>query len=233
LTVKPLRGIKIDAYADVFQFPWLKYRVSAPSAGNEYLVQFTYTPDKQLEMYVRYRQTTRQSNRSTPGLVNEPIDKVARQQVRWQTNWHIGSRLTVRNRIELIWYDKKRLAQEQGFLAYMDAFYELAKRPLKLNTRVQYVETEGYNSRLYAYENDLLYSYSVPAFFDKGLRYYLNLQGKWQIKTSGKPGSALVVHAWLRWSQSVFPEKTTIGAGLDEIKGNKKSEIKAQLLLNF
>jgi hypothetical protein len=233
LAIRPFRGIKIDAYADVFRFPWLKYRVSAPSAGKEYLIQFTYTPDKQLEMYFRYRHAARQINRSNPTIINEIIDEVARQQIRWQTNWRINNQLMVRNRLELIWYDKKGPAQEQGFLAYIDGFYEPAKGSLKVNMRLQYVETEGYNSRLYAYENDLLYSYSIPAFSDKGLRYYLNLHSKWQIKASKKSGPAPVLSAWLRWSQTVYSGKTAIGAGLDEIKGNKKSEIKGQLLLYF
>lgn len=233
LALRPFRGIKIDAYADAFQFPWLKYRVSAPSSGKEYLIQCTYTPDKQLEIYARYRQTTRQSNRSGSTLISETIDRLVRQQMRWQTNWRINTRLMVRNRLELIWYDKKGLSPEQGFLAYLDGFYEPAKGPLKINARLQYVETEGYNSRLYAYENDLLYSYSIPAFFDKGLRYYLNLQSKWQINNAKKSGPAPVLHGWLRFSQTIYPGKSAIGSGLDEIKGNKKSEIKVQLLLDF
>jgi hypothetical protein len=41
--------------------------------------------------------------------------------------------------------------------------------------RLQYFETGGFNSRIYAYENDVLYSYSIPANFDKGSRYYMVL----------------------------------------------------------
>jgi hypothetical protein len=84
--------------------------------------------------------------------------------------------------------------------------------------RLQYFETAGYNSRIYAYENDVLYSYSIPALFDKGFRYYLTL--------SYKVGKNFT--CWIRCSQTVYRDKNSIGSGTDEIAGNKKTEIKIQ-----
>jgi hypothetical protein len=83
---------------------------------------------------------------------------------------------------------------------------------------LQYFETDGYNSRLYAYENDVLYSYSIPAFFDKGYRYYVTLNYDLTKKLS----------FWFRWAQTIYLEKDLIGSGLDEINRNKKSEVKLQ-----
>jgi hypothetical protein len=84
--------------------------------------------------------------------------------------------------------------------------------------RLQYFETDSYNSRIYAYENDVLYSYSIPAFYDKGFRYYLTIN-----YYLGKR-----ISFWLRWAQTIYRDKTTVGSGLDEINGNKKSEVKVQ-----
>ncbi len=86
-----------------------------------------------------------------------------------------------------------------------------------------YFETDGYDSRLYAYENDVLYSYAVPVFYDKGLRYYVNLHYQLNKK----------MELWGRWSQAVYPYKTSIGTGLEERQGNKKTEVKLQLRYIF
>jgi len=37
----------------------------------------------------------------------------------------------------------------------------------------------------------------------------------------------------MRLAQSIYPEKTTIGTGLDQINSNKKTEIKVQVLINL
>ncbi|MEO6682419.1 MAG: hypothetical protein ABIN48_06295 [Ginsengibacter sp.] len=86
-----------------------------------------------------------------------------------------------------------------------------------------YFETEGYNSRLYAFENDVLYVYSIPVFFDKGYRYYINLRYKFSKQFS----------MWTRFAQTIYPEKEKIGSGLDEIKGKSRSEVKLQMIYNF
>lgn len=150
-----------------------------------------------------------------------------------QSNWRISNKVTLRNRVDLLWYDKKGAAPEQGFLINMDGFYQAQVQSFAFNMRLQYVETDGFNSRLYAYENDLLYSYAIPAFYDKGFRYYFNFQLKWPVNRKKTIKRVAEIHTWLRWSQSIFSNKTSIGSGLDEIPGNKKSEIKGQLLINF
>ena len=47
ISIAPSSQIRINAYADFYHFPWIKYRVDAPTSGNDYLVQLTYTPNKQ------------------------------------------------------------------------------------------------------------------------------------------------------------------------------------------
>jgi hypothetical protein len=89
--------------------------------------------------------------------------------------------------------------------------------------RLQYFETNGYNSRIYAYESDVLYSFSVPGFFDKGYRYYVNVN--YDLSKH--------VTVWCRWAQTLYTEKDTVGSGLDEIGGNRKTEVKVQMIADF
>ena len=218
ITIRPATGWRFDMYGDVYKFPWLKYLVDAPSHGKDYLAQFTYTPNKQVEVYTRFRNETKQSNQSDNISVTNFLATIPKQSWRTQVMYKISPALALRNRIELLWYDNKGVNKEKGFLTFFDFIYKPMMRPVSGVLRLQYFETDGYNSRIYAYENDVLYSYSIPAFSDKGFRYYLTLNYDLSKKLS----------FWLRWAQTIYKNKVTVGSGLDEIQGNWRSEAKIQ-----
>ncbi len=219
ISIRPAQGWRVDAYADVFKFPWLKYLVDAPSSGTDFLVQLTYTPNRQTELYTRFRNETKQANQSGNSTVTNFLVKIPRQSWRTQVMHKINTAWTIRNRAELLWFDREGENRSTGFLMYADVLYRPMLKPLAAGLRLQYFETDDYNSRIYSYENDVLYSYSIPAFFDKGYRYYLNLN--YDI------GKQLTV--WLRWAQTIFQNRRTVGSGLDEISGNRRTEIRVQL----
>ena len=223
ITISPTDFLRINAYADFFKFPWLKYRTDAPGSGVDYMVQLIYRPNRQVEVYTRYRTKTKPINYNPSGEVLNPVIGKSRQTLRTQFVYKMNSIFTFRSRVELSWYDKRGDDPENGFLIYADIIYKPSLKPLSGNVRVAYFETEGYNSRLYAFENDVLYGYSIPVFFDKGYRYYVNV--KWNLTRK--------ISLWSRFAQTIYPQKEKIGSGLDEIKGNAKSELKFQVNYNF
>ncbi len=221
ITIRPATGWRIDAYGDLYKFPWLKYLVDAFSHGKDFLTQLTYTPNKQAEIYSRFRNGTKQSNLSDNTSVTNLLVAISKQSWRTQVNFKINTAVTLRSRVELLWYDNKNdnsANAEKGFLGFLDFLYKPLLAPYSAVLRLQYFETDSYNSRIYAYENDVLYSYSIPAFYDKGFRYYF----AFNIDISKK------ISFWLRWAQTIYRDKTTVGSGPDEINGNKKSELKLQ-----
>jgi DNA uptake protein ComE-like DNA-binding protein len=220
--IHPNSPWQFSAYMDFYKFPWLKYRVDAPSDGFDYLIQLTYRPGKQFEIYSRFRSETKAVNYNPNGTIFPAVVAQSRKSWRTQIHYKITPWLSVRSRAEVVWLDNSS-AVEQGFLGYTEFIYKPLVQPFKVNIRVQFFEAESYNSRLYAYENDVPYSYSIPVFYDKGIRYYIN---------SGYDISKKIT-LWLRWAQTFFKNKQVTGTGLDEIKGNKKSEIKLQLYYNF
>ncbi|MBI3883654.1 MAG: helix-hairpin-helix domain-containing protein, partial [Sphingobacteriales bacterium] len=168
ISIRPGNSWRIDAYADIYEFAWLKYLVDAPSGGTDYLLQATYKPSKKLEIYVRYHTETKGKNYNINEASITTVTQQSKQNFRAQINCKLLSSLTFRNRVELLWFDKKGPAQENGFLSYIDFLYKPIMKKYAGSIRLQYFETDGYNSRLYAYENDVLYSFSIPVFYDKG-----------------------------------------------------------------
>ncbi|MBK5271890.1 MAG: helix-hairpin-helix domain-containing protein, partial [Bacteroidia bacterium] len=175
ITIRPTDRWRLDMYGDIYKFPWLKYLVDAPSSGKDYLAQLTFTPNKQVEVYTRFKTETKQANQSGNNTVSNYLVSLPKQNWRTQVSYKVNTTLALRNRIELLWYDNKGLNKENGFLSYFDIIYKPQLTPYSGVLRLQYFETDGYNSRIYAYESDVLYSYSIPAFFDQGFRYYLTL----------------------------------------------------------
>lgn len=220
IAIRPAAAWQVTAYADFFQFPWIRYRVNAPSKGYDYLVQFNYHPNKQFELYVRYKNKNKPVDSSGNSIIYYPQDAV-KQNLRIHFINKLSPALSIKSRMELMWYNRYLKSAEQGFLGYVEAAYDREK--LSSNIRLQYFETNSYNTRIYVYESDVQYSFSIPAFYDKGLRYYLNLQ--FDLTKNWK--------CWLRYASTVYRDKKIIGSGLDEIQGNSRSEVKLQLQYNF
>ncbi len=219
VSIRPVIGWRIDAYADFYKFPWLKYLVDAPSYGKDFLVQLTYTPNRQVELYTRFKTETKQSNQSDNVTATNYLVNLPKQNWRTQISYKLNPALSLRNRIEVLWFDNNGVNKANGFLTFFDVAYKPLLKPFSAVLRLQYFETDDYNSRIYAYENDILYSYSIPAFYDKGFRYYFNLNYDLGKKVS----------IWARLAQTIYNERLTVGSGLDEIPGNKRTEVKFQI----
>ena len=223
ISIRPVSAWRFDAYVDVFKFPWLKYLVDAPSQGKDFLAQITYTPNKQLEVYTRYRSETKQGNQPDNNTAMNYIVSLPRQNWRTQISYRINQAFAVRSRAEILRYDKKGKNAENGFLTFFDVVYKPPLKNYSGNIRLQYFETDDYNSRIYAYENDVLFYYSIPAFYDQGFRYYVNIN--YNLNSN--------ISFWLKWSQTLYQNVESIGSGLDEIPGSKKSEIRAMARVIF
>ena len=219
LLLRPSSSWQFAAYADLYAFPFLKYRVSSPSRGWDYLAQLTYVPQKKTEVYLRYRIENKPLNGAGQTL-NFPVDHV-RKNLRFHLATQVNRQVSLKARTEMVWFTKDRQGEE-GILTYLETGYEPSAK-LKGNFRLQYFETGGYDSRIYAYESDVLYSFSIPGFFDKGYRYYLNI--------SYHSGEKLTL--WIRLAQTRYLNKTVIGSALDQINGRYKTDVRIQLRYRF
>ena len=209
----------LSAGIDLFAFPSAKYRIDSASRGYEHLFQITYTPNKFFKLIGRAKMDSKAQN--SDDARREDIDQIHRQNYRLGINWQVNRDLGLEGRIELVRYSKAEV-DENGFLVYQDLGYKVARK-FKFNTRIAFFRTDSYNSRLYAYEDDVLYSSGFGLYQDKGVRSYLNV--------GYNPLKKLFIY--LRYAITVYPGATTVGSALDVISGNKKSEFKLQLRLQF
>lgn len=221
--IKPLNKWTLSAYYDQFTFPWLRYGVDAPSKGHQFLTQVTYQASKKLSMYMRVRGKLKEKN--TP-IDFSGIDYLVNEKqtnYRYHIQYHISDNIQLRNRVEWVYYDLDESLPETGYLIFQDLIYKPKNRSYSFSFRYALFDTPSYSSRIYAYENDVLYSFSIPAYYNRGTRTYLTF--KYKIKKG--------VDVWLRYALTYYDNVDVIGSGLEEIKENHKQEVKIQLRLKF
>ncbi len=222
LNINPNKKWSIQLYGDYFKFPWLKFRIDAPSDGYELLAQTTYTPSKTFKATLRFKSEVKQQNTDLTAPFNF-LDDVKRENYRADVRWVLSKSVGFQNRVEVVQFKKGDAKAEFGYLAYQDVNYSPMSSRFSGNIRVAYFNTASYNSRIYAYEDDVLYNFTFGMYNGKGVRGYANL--KYRIKKG--------LDLWGRYALYNYDNIETVGSGLDEIKGKMKSEIRVQLRYQF
>lgn len=224
LEAKPIKTITISAFADRFSFDWLRFQTDAPSTGHRLLAQVDYKPSKKMSAYFRYRKRSR--GRNDNSISNEGLKGLSQENLvnyRLHFAYKVTKEIELKSRVEFTRYTIGDGQNEDGLLIYQDLSYKKLSFPLSFSLRYALFDTESFNSRIYAYENDVLYAFSIPAFNGRGTRFYVTT--KYRIKRG--------VDLWVRFAQTYYADRIVVGSGKEAIQGNTRSEIKAQLRFKF
>jgi hypothetical protein len=149
----------------------------------------------------------------------------------WRT--HISRQLNrtilLRSRVEVCLFNHRYLTSPAGgYLFFLDIVFKPPRSWLSGNMRLQAFEADNYDTRIYAYENDLLFVSSTPSFYNNGVRCYTNLKAKAKVKILSN--SALTLN--LKLATTVYNNITSIGTGPMKIPHNRVSAIKLQVFLS-
>jgi hypothetical protein len=87
-----------------------------------------------------------------------------------------GKYLSLQTRVQGSRYRQSN-GPTRGYAIMQDVQVDTGK--LKVSTRFALFDTEDYDNRQYAYEKDVLYAFSLPAYNGRGTRQYLLLQYPW------------------------------------------------------
>lgn len=266
--IRPLKKVKINAYVDIYKFPWLRFSTKAPSFGRDFLAQISYKPKRGFEIYFRYKnekklQNTKIKFEDEYALVtennlslftnyfkgvefeeddlgrkiiksNNTVSKDKLQNAKFITNHYtqkfrlnaryvLDKTWTFQTRIESSIYDDEINGVKYGFMAFQDVKFKMLSIPVSFNLRLAYFDVQDWGARIYAYENDVLYQFSVPAFNNRGVRTYLNI--RYRIIKG--------IDFWLKISNTHYTNISTISSGANSINGNNLTELKTQLRFKF
>lgn len=207
------------ASLDMFSFPWWRYRISKPSQGVDVMFQSLYSPRRNLSMYVNYRY--KRKERDVTGTGGEVVLPVYHHRFRYRLTYspeHIQLRTTV----DYNHFHSQGLAGSQGYQFTQSCSYVFSF-PLRLSVQGTYFHTDDYDSRIYASESGMLYSFYVPSFYGRGFRF----------------SACARYDFWkrfmllLKFGQTIYQDRESIGSGNDQIPGNKKADLQMQLRIKI
>ena len=213
IQIKPSSKVKINAYVDFFRFPWLKFRVYAPSQGQEWLVRLSYQPEKILHASIQMKQERKMRNASTEEATAPTYTLVPILKNQVQANLELGVSPEFSFQSRVLW-NQVILDQSktQGWMLLQDISFKREK--WKLTARMALFDTETFDNRLYAYEHNALGAFAIPAFSGKGSRQYLLVQYRMHPKLT----------AYFRIAQTRYADREVISSGMQEITGPKQTD---------
>lgn len=223
LEVKPNKHWIISGYFDAWKHPWLRFGVDAPSNGKEYLTRITYKRKRKMQVYVQFKDELKERNaRDNETNIDYLVD-TRKRTLRLHIENNISKQLTLRNRAELTIYDDGVTPNTYGRMLLQDIIYKPIGFPLSFTSRFAIFNIEDSNNRIYSYENDILNSFSIPGYSNRGTRFYINLRYK------GVRNMTME----LRYAQTYYSNQDFFGSGQELINQPKRSEIKAQIKYKF
>ncbi|MBK9421256.1 MAG: helix-hairpin-helix domain-containing protein [Flavobacteriales bacterium] len=223
LELRPTRKWTLNAYFDQFTFPWLRYQTDALSNGYEVLGQLTWTPSKKVQLYVKARKQDKPKN---AGYVTEgisPIVPTDQVNYRFNASYKVSKGITLRTRIETVDYQRGDSPVEHGFMIYQDVVHRPSKGRLEFTGRLALFSTDSYDARIYAFESDVPGVFSLPPVYGQGLRWYGMV--RWSV--------ARGIDVWARYGSWAYLHQDAISSGLQEISGDRRSDLKLELRLKF
>ncbi|MBK7128774.1 MAG: helix-hairpin-helix domain-containing protein [Crocinitomicaceae bacterium] len=216
------KKLTVSAYYDQFEFLWLKWLTDDYSSGRDIFLQMDFTLSRSAKFYIRFKNklTERNSKTTNEGL-HDQVD-LQRTSLRFNYEQKITPQLAVQSRIE--WVNFRYDGDiSNGILLFQDVEYSFLKVPLKLYLRYAIFDSDNYDSRIYAYENDLLYLFSIPSYYYKGARTYI--MARYEISKR--------IDLWIRYGLWMYQNVDDISSGLEQIEGQRKSDIKIQLKIRL
>lgn len=175
--------LQLQLFTDYFKFPWLRYLIDQPSRGHEQFVQLNYQADKSSIIYFRFRQEQKMQTTSdqfavvplSPGLVLNRsvyrihIDHAVSKTIKWSLRME-ASRVKS-------WLDQKSI-NESGFLGYVQLGFRPFPGKFKGLMRLLVFDTDGYQSRIYAFSPGLGGGYQLGMYQNAGTELMLNIENE-------------------------------------------------------
>lgn len=162
------RYITMTGYSDYAYLKWPRYQQSLPGAHSyDEMLQVSYHRENGFSILARYRLRMRQyDNKDKTALINRN-EHHGRLQADY--SW---SGLSMHTQADISY--TKESDKSIGWMLSQNIGYN--HKRLKMTAGFGYFDTDDYQSRVYAYEQGVMYNFSFPEFYGNGIRYFLNIR---------------------------------------------------------
>ena len=193
------KRMKLSSYVDYFRFPGPKYQVvDSNTFGWEFLNRLQWEKRHSARGFIQGKWTRKEDK----DLLQISLDGhyVALK------SWDFHVRIMA-----------SKLSEEIGYLLIQDVKWDQGK--WNLQGRFAYINTPSYDTRNYAYEPGVPYSFLLPAYAGNAI--------KTTCVVSYQMNREIAIAA--KWARIQYRDRTEVGSGLDAIEGNTKTDITLQI----
>lgn len=216
------KKMQFGAYIDLYRFPWYRYLVDKkPSSGFDFLGQLTWTPSKKSVFYVVYRQEKKERNIPSDLSKQRYVTSYTRRNLILNAEIKPNKVWSLRSRLQGGLFGYENFKDEKGWMFLQEFSADFGK--LAATARVSVYNTDSYDVRQYAVEQDVLFAVSMPAYYERGFRNFLLLRYSATAKTD----------FWLRIARTDMPDRTKLSSYVDEINASHRTELKVQMRYRF
>lgn len=216
------RNAETDIFFDYYRLQWLSYRTDAPVPGMDAGGALNLRLSRKSMLMIRYQWKTKPKNENEDPHLHRLTEQCRH---RFRLQWTCSPLPFLDTKTECGMVLNKGSCEarwRKGVLMYQDLAFNFPKPKISLHLRVAYFDTDSYDERLYAYENDVYYAFTVGSYYYQGIRAYLMLRYKIQNFS-----------IWLRVARTHYLNRETISSGLNEIDKPHKTEVKVQGMYRF
>ncbi len=208
---------KFITSVDLHKSDWFKNTAYSPSQAYEFDTQLNYQPEQNISFSIKYRKKSKMKNSGTTNTFQKSLIEEKNNMLRFHASYNLHDDITLKNRVEYH-FNSGDDETNNSYLIYQDIIYNPNEKPYNIAFRYELFNAE--KGSVYAYENDVSYSFGVNALTGKGIRTYLvgKVQPYDKIQISGKIGFTF------------YDDKDVIGSGLETIEGNWRGDGKIQIV---
>lgn len=223
IELKIFRHFTVKGYIDVFAFPWLKYEIDAPSKGSEKMLQVSWNPEKMFSMYLRFAIESKEKNGVSDNYGCTTLSIYNSSNILYYLELNPSEGWSFRTRMYAGMFYKNNSNTKISTMLAEDVRWSLPGRRVRITLRYALFDIPDYESRLYAYENDVPMVYTVPSFYGKGTRIYI----------LGLYRPIRWLEAGVKFANTSFLNRYEMGSGETRIRGNRKTDLGFQLIFSF
>jgi hypothetical protein len=188
------RNLTLDFYTDYAYFAWYRYHHGPGTYSWDNCIQATVDMGKNWTLSTRYRYKTKDDD-------SHKIRVIANYAgTRWQLRSHVEGSIV-----------KKTKERSNGIIVSGSAGYKMSER-WNIYGMGAFFNTDGYDSRMYAYEKGLMYNSSYPSYWGRGVHGVLMVKG-----------------LLTKWLTAIGKVSTTYSSATSTKKSTTKTLIEAQL----
>ncbi|GAB6976878.1 helix-hairpin-helix domain-containing protein [Prevotella falsenii] len=204
------RFLALSAYTDYAYFRKPRYRASVASSAWDNYISAIYTRGN-LSFLARYRFKIREKdNADHTKLINEYTQRTRFAFTCSGLNWDFKTQADLA-------YNHHKTNSFGYMLSEFVAWQPLSW--LQTSANIGYFHTADFASRLYIYERSMLYSFSFPTFYGKGIR--------WSVFARANLRQNLSV--LLKVGTTHYFDRKHISSGLQQINRSEQTDLEVQL----